>query len=189
MGDEPLVLQSIISSSAQFVVQSVALPLTIAPHESVSIKVKYTSLARGAGSGDLLITSNDPNKPQFSIPFGRAALHKSHGRCWRANHTFRQYFGYRWKFLSFAIIPNPDYQLSALLVDGVNVENSSTNSGGLTLTDVVPRTILVRHLSPHNSDYFGMQVGNRFYSYLPNANISQTDDISLDTTSFTYLAY
>ncbi len=67
VGAAPLLVQSIVSSSGEFVLQSVTLPLTIPPHQSALINVQFTPASQGTKSGNLLIASNDPNEPQISV--------------------------------------------------------------------------------------------------------------------------
>ncbi|MGO9374252.1 MAG: PQQ-binding-like beta-propeller repeat protein [Syntrophobacteraceae bacterium] len=140
VGNAPLEVQKIQSSSGEFVVQNIVTPFTIAPHNSASIEVEFAPTATGERSGNLLITSNDPVEPQALIALtGQSYL----------MHTITATAGDGGQIspvgnlsvvdggsLDFTITPDAGYQLSSLTVDGQVVENSSITQITYTLNDI-----------------------------------------------------
>jgi outer membrane protein assembly factor BamB len=189
VGDEPLEIQSIVSSSGEFAVQSPVLPITIGPHQSVSIDVQFSPVARGIRSGNLLITSNDPDEPQISVALtGRSC----------AIHTVTATAGGGGRIspssiisvldgdsLNFTITPDPGYQLVALIADGAPVGNPSIYQLTYSLSNIETDRTITADFAPY-FDYFGMQQGNHEDSLVKYArgSYTQTDDISLDMTNF-----
>jgi len=191
VGDAPLQVQSIVSSSGEFTVQSPPLPRTIAPHQSVPISVTYTPAAAGTGRGNLLIDSNDPNDPEISVVL--SVIHNisataGNGGQISPSGSISVLDGYS---ASFTIAPKPNYQLTTLVVDGVDVENPSTSPLSYAFSNVESDHTITAVFAPY-FDYFGMQDGNSFESlatYPGGSTQTQTDNISLDTTTFSQPSY
>jgi outer membrane protein assembly factor BamB len=190
VGDAPLVVQSILSSSDEFVTQILELPITIGPNQSVSIDVQFTPVSGGTASANLLISSTDPDEPEATV-----ALKARHTIIASANaggqispsSTFSVLDG---DSFSFVITPNPGYQLASLILDGINVANPSTSTVTYTL-DNVTADHTITAVFAHYFDYFGMQAGNHFESKVISGGSIQTitDDISVDSTSFATPSY
>jgi outer membrane protein assembly factor BamB len=184
VGDETLEVRNIVSSSGEFVAQSVVLPLTIGPHQSVSVDVEFTLVEEGKKSGNLLITSNDPNEPEMSVSLKGESneIHSinavaSAGGQISPSGSMSILDG---DSLSLTITPNSGYQLVSLLVDGVTIASQSAYTFNNIVSDHTIMAVFAL-------DYFGMQDGNHFELSLTDAG--GTDDIgtryiSLDTSSF-----
>lgn len=92
---------------------------------------------------------------------------------------------------SYTITPNPNYQLAALYIDGVNAAGPSATPLDYTLNNITSDHTIAAVFS-HYFDYFGFQAGNSFESSLAYANgtrETETDDISLDSTTFSQPSY
>ncbi|MGA2404202.1 MAG: IPT/TIG domain-containing protein, partial [Syntrophobacteraceae bacterium] len=93
--------------------------------------------------------------------------------------------------LTFTAAPDPGYQLIALIVDGATAGGPSVYPSTYTFSNIVSDHTITA-LFAHYLDYFGMQAGNHEearVTYLSGVVQTQTDDISLDTTSFAQPSY
>lgn len=190
MGDEPLQVQNIASSSGVFGVQGPAPPLTVETHQSVRIDVTFTPAARGITTGSLIITSSDPDEPQTSVALTGSsyAVHTitasavTGGRISPSGDTSVPVGGSQ----TYTITPDPGYELTSLLVDGTSALNPTPNQTTYTIKNVESNHTITAVFSSY-FNYFGLQDGNGFQSL---ARVRKggfqvyTDDISLDTTTF-----
>jgi hypothetical protein len=81
----------------------------------------------------------------------------------------------------YFIAPNPNYQVSALYVDGVNVISASVTPLSYSFGNINADHTITAEFG-HYFDYFGMQAGNHLESLATYANGStqtETDDISV----------
>ncbi|MGO9018886.1 MAG: IPT/TIG domain-containing protein [Syntrophobacteraceae bacterium] len=87
--------------------------------------------------------------------------------------------------LTYTAAPNPGYLLTAILVDGATVGGPSIYPVTYTFSDIQPGHTLAATFAPY-LDYFGIQAGNHLESQVTSngSTQTQTDDISMDTTTF-----
>lgn len=191
VGDERLEVKSIVSSSNEFIVQSPTTPFTLSPHESASVVVNFTPVARGAKNETLLIASNDPNESEIAIALtGKSILlhtvtatAQTGGQIDPAGEISVP----DGDSLSFTVTPDPHYQLVALLVDGTSVGNSLTYTLSSIHSNHSITAVFGRYF-----DYFGLETGNHMEFVAKYANGQSgtgTTDISLDTSSFPFSTY
>ncbi|MGO9019675.1 MAG: PQQ-binding-like beta-propeller repeat protein [Syntrophobacteraceae bacterium] len=124
LGDDSLEVQSIVCTGGEFGVQNPPLPFDIGPHQSVAIEVSFTPTPTGTKTGNLLITSNDPNKPQISVALsGKSnAIHTISAAAGVGGHitpsgSISVIDG---GLLSLNITPDMGYGISNVVVDGVS---------------------------------------------------------------------
>ena len=92
--------------------------------------------------------------------------------------------------LSYTVTPNPNCRLSALIVDEKTIGGPSTSPLTYAFNSVSCNHTITAVFSSI-FDYFGLQAGNHQESllYYPGGIQTQTDDISLDTSSFPQPSY
>jgi hypothetical protein len=188
VGDVPLEVHGITSSSVEFSVGGITLPVALAPGESVPITLTYSPMEGGTGKGNLIIASSDPDEPQVSV-----ALTKDQSISVSASGGGRINPGGALKVaegqaLRFNMVPDANYQLTALFVDGVNVVSPSATSTFYTLSNITSDHSVHAVFTPY-FDFYGMQAGNHFVSTDSASGQTDIDDISVDTSAFSFLSY
>jgi outer membrane protein assembly factor BamB len=187
VGDAPLQVQSIVSSSEEFVVQSPPIPLIVAPHQSVTIDVEFTPVAGGTKTGNLTITSNDPNEPEISVALGVIHTINAAAASGGQISPYGMSSVIDGDSLTLIITPNPGYRLATLVVDGATVGNPLTYTLNNIVSDHAITAIFAVYLN-----YFGLDDGDyeKFLAiYAAGGTDTLSDTISLDTTSFPQPSY
>ncbi|MEM5785750.1 MAG: PQQ-binding-like beta-propeller repeat protein [Syntrophobacteraceae bacterium] len=129
VGDAPLEVRSIESSSNAFVVQVPALPLVLEAHQSVSVEVSFTLEEGGTRKGTLAVTGTDPNEPVIYVSLtGRSnEIHTvsskagSGGQISPSGEIYVQ----DGDSAFFKITPANSHCISEILVDGASIGNPS----------------------------------------------------------------
>jgi parallel beta-helix repeat protein len=89
--------------------------------------------------------------------------------------------------LTYTVTPGPGYRLSALIVDGATVRGPSVYPLTYTFGNIQSDHTITAAFTKY-FDYFGVQAGNHFESQ-DTLDGLVTDDISLDTTTFSRPSY
>lgn len=139
LGDEPVEVRSILSTSNEFSLEAPATPFTLAPHQSASIVATFSPRERGMRRGAITIESDDPNEPEISATLTglSSELHCLTASAWAggAISPAGKIPVYDGDSLTFAVTPDPGYRISEVLVDGAPVGKPSTYTFSGVTTD------------------------------------------------------
>jgi outer membrane protein assembly factor BamB len=189
VGDAPLEVQSILSSSEEFVVQSLVLPITIGPRQSVPVAVQFTPGVGETGSANLVVSSTVPDEPEITaalkVRWTITASANEGGTVSPSGNTSVL----DGDSFTFVVTPDPGYQLASLVLDGVNVPDPSTSVVTYTFDNVVTDHTITAVFA-HYLDFFGIQAGNTIQSlitYTNGATAAETENITFDTGTSSFL--